>query len=503
MGKLRLEVLYKDSFQEPQQLKQAVKSLSNDVLVCICSKSVSQNLKVSSLVESMDQIDLLHSGLRFNRGVPFTGLQLCSFNWLLLNPDPAIPSNSWKATSDFVVFEANLLDSIGGFDASYTGMDAMIMDFAYRVMRAGGLTKYDPNFITSSEESSDHLLVEDEVRFVRKHFNTPALRFYQLGMFLLNRKLVKSERLSLPQTAIKHNDFRWIAKSPLGRHYHPYTAIIPTIDRYDYIELSINSLLALKECPDEIIIVDQTPVTRRRPEIYRKYIEKGLVRVEYLERPGQSTARNHAVTLARNEWILLFEDDAEAWPDLVRQHWWLLDHTQASASSGVIVPPGSKEDFILPANRKYFISDIFTTGNAFMQKATILSIGGFDPAFDSGSGADDDFGKRLFLAGHLIGYNFKSIETHYKAPKGGMRTHSALWRNKSTLFGAFPPATQLYAITKYYERRYRILLIIAMTLKARNRYSLLGYILFLLLFPIKLVRSIVECNELVGGKNFR
>jgi len=158
-------------------------------------------------------------------------------------------------------------------------------------------------------------------------------------------------------------------------------------------------------------------------------------------------------------------------------------------STGVVVIPGQDESFIPEVNRFYFISDILTTGNAFLSKKAAQSVNGFDPAFNRGPGADDDFGKRLYINGNVIVYNYKSIETHYKAPQGGMREHGVWWRNTSTLLGPFPPVTQLYSIRKYYSRRYRFFLIITLLLKAKKKHSFTRYIFLWILLPIKYIKS--------------
>src|SRR5690606_26869288 len=142
----------------------------------------------------------------------------------------------------------------------------------------------------------------------------------------------------------------------------------------------------------EIIVIDQTPIGRRRPDVYDEFSDLGVLRVLFLDRAGQCSARNRGLKEARFPWILLFEDDAEAWPDMVDEHINLLTTTGCDVSTGVVVPPGADRDFIPVRNRRYVLSDIFTTGNAFMKVETALEIGGFDTRFDFGPGADDDFG---------------------------------------------------------------------------------------------------------------
>ncbi|MCX7638611.1 MAG: hypothetical protein N2044_12265, partial [Cyclobacteriaceae bacterium] len=111
-------------------------------------------------------------------------------------------------------------------------------------------------------------------------------------------------------------------------------------------------------------------------------------------------------------------------------------------------------------------------------------------AFNKGPGADDDFGRRLFLAGKLIVFNHKAIQTHHKAPTGGMRIHGAWWRISSGLFDAFPPATQAFVIRTYYHRKFWIAQFLLFYIKAKNITGWFSYLVMLLLSPIKLYKAI-------------
>ncbi|HRG10163.1 MAG TPA: glycosyltransferase family 2 protein, partial [Cyclobacteriaceae bacterium] len=336
---------------------------------------------------------------------------------------------------------------------------------------------------------------EDEMLFVCKHFNRRAQIFYRFCQLFLHGKWLPLRQIEVDQQ-VQFESIK-LTQALMRRKVESYAALIPTIDRYAYITKSIDSLLTLKFPPQEIVVVDQTPEDKRRPEVYEAYIKQGCVKVIYLDQAGQSTARNRGLAEVKQHWVLLFEDDSEAWPDMVDEHIDLVERSGCDVSTGVIVPPGADRNFIPERNRRYFLSDIFTTGNAFMRIETVWEVGGLDSAFDHGPGADDDFGKRLYRAGKIIVYNYKSIETHHKAPQGGMRVHGVWWRNTSTLLGPYPPVTQSFAIMKYYPHKYRFFLFLNMILKARKKYSVGSYILFFFLLPYKLSISINRAGKLI------
>lgn len=455
----------------------------------VCFTSYADELNTNELLHAMERADVLHCGLAFHQGKPFEAVQLCAFNWHFVDPDESTRSISWKPSLDFLVLDLETVKQLGGFDYAYNHPVSVLCDYAFRVLLQGGISTHDPRFVRKKNLDKNFFDLpgkHDEARFVRKFIGVEAYKYFKICNFFLTGIWITIR----PTTFIKGRLSSSKLFSAVKRtDIHRYTAIIPTIKRYDYIIKSIDSLLALDVPPSEIIVIDQSPKEVRQEEIYAKYILSGTIKVIYLDTAGQSTARNTGIKAARMPWILLFEDDAEAWPGMVKEHILLLEQTQADVSTGVVVIPGQDESFIPKENRFYFISDILTTGNAFLSKETALSINGFDPAFDRGPGADDDFGKRLYKSGKIIVYNYKSIETHYKAPQGGMREHGVWWRNTSSLFGSFPPVTQLYSIRKYYSSRYHFFLIVTLLLKARKKYSGMNYLYLWLLLPIKYYKS--------------
>jgi GT2 family glycosyltransferase len=273
------------------------------------------------------------------------------------------------------------------------------------------------------------------------------------------------------------------------------TAIIPTLNRYDYVQQSIRSLLKQNPPPDEIIVVDQTAEARRRPEVYAPFEGRGF-RVIYQDRPGQSTSRNEAIRQATGDWCLLWEDDTEAWDDLLEQHVKAIEYSGADASTGVSLAPWKTVDYIPGAKRHMQIADVFATGNSLVRRSALLEVGGLDNAFNRGSGADHDLGVRLYLSGKEIIYNPRAVETHHKAVTGGMRTYGAWWRNSGTWLSPFPPPTQVYTVRRYYPRAFRLPLYLLHYWTATKKHK--SFELFWLWFstPWKLWRAMRAADKL-------
>jgi glycosyltransferase involved in cell wall biosynthesis len=178
------------------------------------------------------------------------------------------------------------------------------------------------------------------------------------------------------------------------------------------------------------------------------------VRVIYLDDAGQSNARNVGINAASGDWCLLFEDDATAWDAMMAKHIHVIEHSSAVASTGVSLAPWKDVSYIPVDRRHYQISTVFSTGICLIQKKAVEAVNKLDRAYDKGSGADHDLGLRLYLEGFEIIFNHQAIHTHYKAPKGGLRTYGVWWRNTVRWWGSYPQPTLIYTAQRFYPRRY-------------------------------------------------
>ena len=476
------------SIASVQDLNVAVKS-ANEGIICITSKANFQALKSDEIAKGSAPADILHCGLLFEGKSAFEHIQLIAFNWNFLTPDQRLQNYSWKATADFMVFEKATFNSVAGLDESFESLNAALMDFSYRIMIGGGRVLYDPSFMKASAASEVTITKNDEAVFVKKYFPKNAFALYKVLRFILasTKSVEKKTDPDLVKGKLVGEKIRQINK---------YTAIIPTINRYDYLDRAIQSLLDAEFPPGEIIVVDQTPIANRIEGYYNPFLSYQHISVIYLDVAGQSISRNTGIDKAKYEWIYLFDDDSICWKDCLAEHKHLIEHSMADCSTGLSLSPGQNIESIQSINRFYRSADVLDTGNCFISKSVLQAVGKIDDAFNRGPGADDDLGKRLFLGGYSIILNPKAIRLHYKATVGGLRQHGAWWRNKSSLFGAYPPPTQLFSIKKYYPKKFRALLILSLILKAKSRYSTSSYLLFLILLPYKLLRSFSQEKKL-------
>lgn len=491
---------------EEQALTALERETADAVFLCIHPPALLADFR---LPQSFWQFDLIHAGLD-DAGTfkPFQTLWLTNANWLFLDPDPRQPSTSWKATLGFAWLRPEALRKLGGFDPAYTSPQARFADFGYRLLMAGGRVQHFPAWqqFADSMRQADELPLVDMFVFIHRHLG-PGLAIYAAlwesfrsplkawQAFAKARFRVKRYPRPLP-TLVAEQDFRLLGPERRQR-VASVTAIIPTINRYEYLPQAIESLFSQTPAPEEIIVVDQTPQAQRQPKIYESYGER--VRVIYLDQAGQSIARNTALREAKGEWCLLFEDDTVAWDGMAESLIFVAEHSGAAVVSGLVLAPWKTVDHIPSSIRHYRLSDVLATGICLAHKENLLAVGGLDRAFDRGSGADHDLGARLYLSGTEIVFNPRAIATHYKAPKGGMRTHGAWWRNYARVWDVYPPPTQAYIIQKYYSAPYRLPLYLLSYVRARKQLPFREFIWLWINLPWKLLGAIKKASQLQEG----
>ncbi|MBN8575720.1 MAG: glycosyltransferase family 2 protein [Cytophagales bacterium] len=238
------------------------------------------------------------------------------------------------------------------------------------------------------------------------------------------------------------------------------TILIPTVDRYPYLNTLLTQLADQVVKPSEIIVVDQTAEPKRQPLVHPQL----PLSVYYLDEAGQCRSRNHGLQNSSGDYILFLDDDDEVYPELIQDHLKTLSFFDADASCGVCQEPGQKETPEL--YRRIRASDLLSTNNGMVRRSALTKSGLFDMVYDRGQRADGDLGARLYLTGALIILNPSISVFHHRAPQGGLRKHNvrkvtyATSRSRIT-HRRLPHVTELYFNLKYFTKlqqsEYRLL----------------------------------------------
>jgi len=486
-----MEYLFTD---KPESLDwQTTQDLNKNDDLCIAKSDLRNHLNLPLIANGFAE-DLVHAGLFFYETSSFQKLSLAALNWFFLFPQSDAQSTSWMASMHVLILKKGLLQKLD-LGVQYNTTDLLAADLAFQVLRSGGWAAHRPDLVMNTDALPHH-----QQQIASDDLGTFILRFFgrREALLAFPFKTYSIVNSATPKIQLrKVFDHRHLLSPEKQKTIDAYSAVIPTINRYAYLKKAIYSLLQNDHPPAEVIVVDQTPEPDRIRGYYDEFSEKP-VKVFFLTTAGQSTARNHAVKQATCEWILFFDDDSEAWPDMIREHCDLLEHSQADVSTGISLAPWKDRSFIPDSINFYHIASVLDTGNCMMRKRLVEEAGWFDLAFDKGSGADDNLGKRLYLRGAKIVFNPKAIRTHHKAPMGGLRTHGAWWKNKGTYFGPFPLPTESYDFLRFYPREFYTRLCLYRLVTSYRRSGFAMNMINTILFPVKVMASYRKAKTLLA-----
>ncbi len=343
------------------------------------------------------------------------------------------------------------------------------------------------------------LPVSDEYRFIRKYFH-PVWSVYVLLLRLLtlknpfrefrgywkHRKVSRVDLADSPLNYPEYETFRsaLIAEMPL------VSVVIPTLNRYEYLEAILRDFEKQTYQNFEIVVVDQSQPYRR--DFYDSFNLR--LKPVHQEEPALWLARNTAVKFSKGAVIMLSEDDVRIEPDWIENHLKCLDYFKADISAGVFFPEGSG----IPKDRSYFsVASQFATGNAALYKEVFKKIGMFDRQFERQRMGDGEFGLRAYLHG------VKSVSTPFascidvKAGTGGLRQMGSwdAFRPKKW-FAPRPIPSVLYLFRRYFGNRPTLLALLKTVppsvmpyrFKKNRKMLILGIFITVLVFPIIMIQ---------------
>ena len=229
------------------------------------------------------------------------------------------------------------------------------------------------------------------------------------------------------------------------------SVVVPTYKRPQLLARCLVPLLDqhwLEPEDYEIVVVDDGHDEATRA-LVESFAQRDGPRVRYL-RPahgkGPSVARNAGWRAAQAP-IIAFTDD-----DTVPAHDWLaagrmalLDNPQWSAAGGHVTVPRSRE---APTDNALMTIGLeaaaFVTANAFVRRAALLAVDGFDERFDAASREDSDLQFRLEAQVGPVGRAGDAVVAH---PVRDQAWGASLRRQRNVVFDAL-----LY---KKHPQRYR------------------------------------------------
>jgi GT2 family glycosyltransferase len=203
----------------------------------------------------------------------------------------------------------------------------------------------------------------------------------------------------------------------------PATLLISSRNRPVMLLDTVRSVLDGDEVPDEIVVVDQSDVENPVLATFRS-AEVPSFRYLWSPSAGASRGRNAAIREARNDLLVLTDDDMLApsgWLGALVSA--LAEAGPRSVVTGSVLPLGLgghvasiREDGERTVYTGRIDADVLYTGNMAMLRSAVDDVGLFDERLGPGTrfpaAEDNDFGLRLLAAGYRIVYEPRAAIYH-------------------------------------------------------------------------------------------
>ncbi len=220
----------------------------------------------------------------------------------------------------------------------------MALDLGYQLLQSGYILRYLPDLVRARacfKVSPPPL--NDEICFVRQHFGNLWTAWAILSaaggrLWTLPQLLLAWRRVFVAgETQVSRARSREYSIAPLSPQDKqiPVSVIIPTIDRYSFLQTLLDQMRCQTVVPCEILVVDQTPGNRRERGLEKKYPDLPL-KVITLDQAGQCSSRNAAIQQAQGKYLLFLDDDVEVYPGLIEDHLMTIRRFHADTSSGAV-----------------------------------------------------------------------------------------------------------------------------------------------------------------------
>lgn len=390
-------------------------------------------LQPEAFLAALDKgVDVVHAGLKLGlAALPFA-TRYVSPSWMLgLSADSNSESSSWRLHLGACVIRADVIRQLGFLRSEFQTLRGAGLELGHRYLARGAIVRYIPGLLENASVPLDAaaLPVEDELRIIyfrsgRKWVRWAVARGWLSGGMGFEWIAAAGRVLRAGRPADAPALRREVARNELllDRGDYKVTVLIPTIDRYPYLEVLLDQLRRQTIRPHEIIVIDQSPKQVRRTALADQFPD---LPVRYLDQdsPGQCTSRNAGLLRGTGDYVLFIDDDDEVPDDLIELHLKNLEHFHCEVSCGVADEVGVTE---LPENFRFVrVSDVFPTNNTLIRKGVLHRSGLFDLAYNRGARADADLGYRVYKSGALMMLNPGIRVLHHHAPSGGLRVHKA------------------------------------------------------------------------------
>jgi GT2 family glycosyltransferase len=213
---------------------------------------------------------------------------------------------------------------------------------------------------------------------------------------------------------------------------------VPTYFRDSVLVSTLEQVLAQSLPPDEVIVVDQTPIHDPGVEEWLEARSREG-RIVWLRQgaPSLPRARNRALAESQSDIVLFIDDDVRLSHDFVKAHAEVFADERVAAVAGRVLDarnrkaPCTTRTWPRVLDHRYFslegterVEGIARLSgcNHSVRRTAMIKCGGYDENYDGWAhGEDADAALRLWKAGKLIVFEPRAELVHLAVPAGGCR----------------------------------------------------------------------------------
>lgn len=250
------------------------------------------------------------------------------------------------------------------------------------------------------------------------------------------------------------------------------SVIIPSFYRYETVNEELKLFSQQTILPDEILIIDQTPLEERKIFDIKKYPNLNI-KLFFQDKPNACIARNFGAKKAKSKYLLIVDDDIVFKEDFIESHLMVMEDENVDVVNGGVTLK-NKLPKKYPWNISYMDSVRFflsapnyewegmmlsvSSCNFSIKKIIYEAVNGFDPIIPRMH--DFEFGFRLFKYGAKIYYSHKPWCKHLRAsgglrkkPKNHNKLVSALYIHNKHFPGWITTQFKLWFIFSVFNRK--------------------------------------------------
>lgn len=382
-------------------------------------------------------------------------------------------------------------------DKRYKSSEFALVDKAYELFRAGYISN---NAEEALKIDIPQFPAEDEYGFIRKYYGKLYIYYVFLIRIFSGASFLKELKgMSGTGKFNKIEPIQDFGRAGLKRYQlqeRPLvTIILPTLNRYFYLENVLEDLEKQTYKNFEVVVLDQSD--RYEPKFYRSFGDINIKPI-HLKKKGVWNARNNGIKQAAGEVIVFTEDDVRLNSQWLENHMKCLEYFQCDISSGLLIDSESQ----LIKNKPVFKwSEQLPTGNVAIRKNVFKTTGLFDLQFEGQRMGDGEFGLRCYLDGFKNISNPAAYCVDIKADTGGFREFGSwdAYRTKN-LLGPRPVPSVLYFYRKYFSRQNTFLAllknippsVIPYKFKRNRKMLIAGSFTMIFLVPLVLFQVIIS-----------